>query len=435
LAPILRGKSWLRELAISARVLTPTARPSSSGGDLDADGLFINAVSRQAIERVNLFELPTPTAPMFVATHGAPSESIALQWASDSQRITSRPFLGFERLFEDTFSNEAPAATFDAVRNWLLEKFRSHSPVAVYPTASATRHLVLDDCTETACEMDGGQRGVLAQPQVPSLADRQRVVLFCNTSNEPRSGIGAFATSTARALARAGIASLRFDFLGVGDSDASPEGSTHVYGTPRHADFETATEFLKGLGYERYVLVGVCSGGFHGLNNGPDIEGIETIVAINTLNYVWDASDVRADKHRSSHTYMRLALSVSTWKRALLGQVDIATVIGALARRMKDRYWPSERRSAINLFRNKLFRFLEDGGDVLMLLGKDDASLDRLESAFGPYGEQLTRCGATIIVDDQIDHGLALKSSRQRITDRIVEHLASSHARAANLVA
>ncbi|MBV9510191.1 MAG: hypothetical protein JO303_07920 [Caulobacteraceae bacterium] len=54
------------------------------------------------------------------------------------------------------------------------------------------------------------------------------------------------------------------------------------------------------------------------------------------------------------------------------------------------------------------------GGHVCLMMGREDASLDEIEIFFGPKGERLkTIPGAALRVVDELDHGLALRRSRQ----------------------
>ena len=67
----------------------------------------------------------------------------------------------------------------------------------------------------------------------------------------------------ARALAERGVASLRMDCLGIGDSPWLPEGPLGaIHHLERIADVSAAIDALRRLRFGEVSIVGVCSGGF-----------------------------------------------------------------------------------------------------------------------------------------------------------------------------
>lgn len=102
--------------------------------------------------------------------------------------------------------------------------------------------------------------GVLCEPREEA---HDCAVLFLNNGVAPARGPGRAWTEFARSLALSGVASLRLDLSGLGDSP-DPPGPQVLVGRPlgprSSGDMRTAVEWLRQHGYRRVVVVGLCSG-------------------------------------------------------------------------------------------------------------------------------------------------------------------------------
>lgn len=101
--------------------------------------------------------------------------------------------------------------------------------------------------------------GILTEPAPEVAIAGAPAVVVSNVGLNPRSGPHRLWVSLARALARQGITTLRFDLNGLGDSlprrDARNDLERAV------ADVGEALDFLeKKRGISRFVLIGMCSG-------------------------------------------------------------------------------------------------------------------------------------------------------------------------------
>jgi pimeloyl-ACP methyl ester carboxylesterase len=424
LAPILRGKAWLRELKLSTAVLAPTTVNLLTEDGLDTDGLFLPAATAASLEALDLTALAAPACPTFLAAQNPQIEAYGQEAIAAGRPLCLNAFPGFAAMFEDTSRNQTPALLFGQVTDWLTATFPATGTAQPKPLpATEDARLDLRNAFEVPVTFGAGLRGVLCTPQTPSDRHKGRVVMFCNTSAEPRAGIGGFSTLTARALAQAGIAALRFDFAGIGDSQSpGTAAALHVYETDRHPDMQQAIAFVQAQGFDKVVLIGVCSGGYHALNLGPALPATEAIVSINTLRFVWEGDPPEPDLGRSSHTYWQLAMDPATWGRLLKNNIDVATIAKTIARRLKARYLPKNAGQTLAGFRASILGFVAGGGRTLMITGTEDASLDTLEAAFGPKGAMLVKQpGGHVLIDPQIDHGLALRNSRQRVTSYLLD--------------
>lgn len=104
--------------------------------------------------------------------------------------------------------------------------------------------------------------GTLCRPGDAAVGDC--AVLLLNAGVIHRIGPHRFNVKLARALARAGLPSLRLDLSGQGDSRLPAQPLP--YPQQAVADLRAAMDHLQGLlGVQRFVIAGICSGANHGL--------------------------------------------------------------------------------------------------------------------------------------------------------------------------
>lgn len=105
--------------------------------------------------------------------------------------------------------------------------------------------------------------GVLTRPA--KLKAQAPVVLLTNAGVIPRQGPHRINVKLARDLAQQGIASLRFDLSGNGDSLSI--GNTEGICAQAVSDFQSAMDAVKATtGASRFLIVGICSGAVHAYN-------------------------------------------------------------------------------------------------------------------------------------------------------------------------
>jgi len=367
---------------------------------------------------VDLAGARPPSCPIFLAAQNKLVEAYGAGLVSAGAKATVSGFPGFDALFMDAHSNSAPLDVFAMATAWLKLHFstpRLSDPIAVRPWSPAELHHA--DGTERAVQFGPGLRGVVCTPAAPVKEDV--AVLFCNTGGDPRSGIGGFATQAARALAAQGVASLRFDFQGLGDSPATAElKANHVYETPREADLDAAVTLMAARGYRRIAVVGICAGAYHAVRYAVLDPRVCDVFAISPVKLVWREGDSlafgRRDDGKSAASYKAALRDPQTWRRLLSGRIDVATIVRSTITRIKRRLQALGDRLHGASPLEGLKRLSARGGRVHFLMGLEDISLDEIETWFGPRGARLKGlAGMTIAVDPQLDHGLARRKSRE----------------------
>lgn len=416
LAPVVRGSGWLRELKLATAVLAPTTGGAGGGEGLDADGLDLTPATIAAIGKIDLRGQDWGRRPILLAAQNSSVTAFGQAAALGGARIVIDPFPSFEALFEDSHSNQAPEALFERAAAWIALGFppvASPAPLDGPPPEAAL--LFPDGAVERSVQFGAGLRGVLCGPADPKVRRSDRAVVLCNTGGDPRAGIGGFAARAARALAREGVTSLRFDFAGLGDSPSAE--ATHIYETSRRSDFDAALSLLAGEGLSRVTLAGVCSGGHHALHAGLDDPRVSGVLAVNTVVLAWRTGTSLAvgdrDQGRSTQAYLQRLGQVETWKRFITGGLDLAAVLATVRRRLKA--WREARSEATPEaeVKARLAAMSARGGRLRMVVGQDDPALDMVAAHFGLGGARLKAMpGMSLRVVPGLDHGLALRASR-----------------------
>jgi dienelactone hydrolase len=117
-------------------------------------------------------------------------------------------------------------------------------------------------------------------------------VIIGNSGGDPHDGFARFSVEFGRRLAQLGIASLRMDFAGLGDSvngQDDREGATHTFEVDRTRDFGAAIDIVESLGFVHIALQGSCSGAYHALRGAVADRRVTALLSINlpwfTLRY------------------------------------------------------------------------------------------------------------------------------------------------------
>lgn len=127
----------------------------------------------------------------------------------------------------------------------------------------------------------------------------------------------------ARVLAGAGIAVMRFDHRGVGDSHAPYQGFENM-----HIDIDAAVAELRNQcpGIKRLVLGGLCDGASASLISAGQVASIDELALINP----WvQTSDLEA-RTRLLNYYGGRLQSIDFWKKLIRGQIKISESFNSL---------------------------------------------------------------------------------------------------------
>jgi pimeloyl-ACP methyl ester carboxylesterase len=431
LAPILNGRSWLRQLRFSAEIRNVAEGRSSDNEPLDADGCWLSSLTVASLSRIDLPGSPPLQGAVFIAAQNRQVLAFARSLAEANAAVRSTDFPGFRELFLESADNLPPEHVFERARDWMVETFgpplTSGRPGIAQTAVEPTLHP--PGAVERFVTFGEDLRGVLCLPDRP--AEGRPAALFLNSGGDPRAGVGGFAAQAARHLANEGVASLRFDFAGIGES--AWHGSSarcHVFETPRETDIDAAMALLAEWGHSAVATVGLCSGAYHALRAAWRISNVEGVCAINPSKIVWNHGDTltySGGRYRAPmKVYAAAMFNVRSWKMAHQRGINVIDLALVLTGRLKSRIlgWAARQSEQSPLTQTE--RFLRRGGQALFVMGQADGSVEEMETYFGPRADKLAPWNAVSVrINPELDHGLVRRKSRDIVIGLLTEWLAA----------
>lgn len=378
LEPVLRGKSFVSQLSIEARIRNPDAR---AGDGLELDELVLAAETLRLIAEADLrLVKPNPgcAAAIFTQSRSPVLSACEQGWRGAGAQVAIEGLAGLEPLLRPShLSADEPPADFTVLRSWLRATVpasrTSCLPAEALPDMVALRPA---GCIETPLRFGAEAHlfGMLCRPDGDVACDR--AVVIGNTGGDPHHGFARFSIEFARRLAFHGIASLRIDFAGLGDStnpsDDEADDVTHVFEVDRGPDIRAAIDALEALGFRHFTVNGLCSGAYHAFQAGLADERVDSLLLV---NLPWFS--LRPDK---------------------AGPMSFA------------------RRSMAQLAHRR--------ARTLLLFAPGDAGLKPVEQHFGPEGSDLRSFpGAVVSVAPGLDHDLTGNAMRRDAAGRMIDFL------------
>ena len=163
--------------------------------------------------------------------------------------------------------------------------------------------------------------GILAEPTVPYPSAPCLVML--NAGATRHIGPNRMWVEICRHWAAQGIPTLRLDLEGIGDSDGDAARITRLYPSVMYTQVRTgqalaAVDMLEQRGVaDRFILAGLCSGGFWSFHAADGDERVTAAFLINPRMLFWDRL---IEPERD--TRMKV-LRTSGWPRVLRGEVPL----------------------------------------------------------------------------------------------------------------
>jgi exosortase A-associated hydrolase 1 len=198
---------------------------------------------------------------------------------------------------------------------------------------------------------------------LPPAAARVGLVILPGGPNY-RAGAHRQFVHLARSVAVDGIAALRFDYRGMGDSAGTFPGFENV-----EADVRAAIDaFLAACpGVERVVLAGLCEGASSALLYYGDTADVR--VAGLVLANPWVRSEATLAKTYIRHYYAKRLMARSFWSKLLRGRFDVRTSVRGLAR---DALVATRSENGVAYPRRMAAALASFRGPVLLALSSDD---------------------------------------------------------------
>ena len=208
-----------------------------------------------------------------------------------------------------------PEVVFSEVAQWLVA--RSEPPPTDEPAPDGAElppsesEIALESGTEGPFELQtpgGTLRGIVTRTDARSAS---LCAVFLNGGAQYRIGPNRMWAEAARRWASDGIASLRLDMLGIGESDGASTPYTRdmtLYAPHFQAGVTAVLDELERRGIaERFLLIGLCAGAYWALHAGLVDDRVAGIMMLNPAVVIWD-------EHLSGARDLRRVFTDRSWR-------------------------------------------------------------------------------------------------------------------------
>ncbi|MFP3602060.1 serine aminopeptidase domain-containing protein [Paraburkholderia sp. SIMBA_053] len=450
LSPVLSGKNYQRELRAGYRqwLSMPAAMDCTPEPDTDE---FVEAYGfrlyRETIESLRAVDLrrdaPSPARRVLVldSLDATRVDALVRHYREQGVEVERQGFDEYSKFMMEALDSEIPHAAFESIENWLVGD-STRSPAAVSGVSAyagdVEGHIVEAGVTETPVSIDNGRLfGIYCVPHshaATSGGASAPAVLIVNTGAVSRIGNARLGVRFARRLARQGIASLRVDLGGLGDSQPSLDAVTldALYAQNGADDAACAARWLTARGHRGAVLLGICAGAYVGLHAASREPAVTGAMLVNLQKFTWrnicdenGKPTVRVAAIGSTRSYFRSMCEPRKWLRVVKGQTggwpvarELATRVAALLRAtLADRI---ERITGLQLGANeerRPFAALNARGvETRLLYGVLDEGVEELEKYFGVRGIRLQRLNRVrVVFCERTDHAILSASAQENV--------------------
>jgi pimeloyl-ACP methyl ester carboxylesterase len=442
MAPVASGRAYLRELQFWAQVIDDglgLPEPFRLRGVTAIAGLVMpEGVSADLKKKDFAAIVPHRAIPhLFVNRPERPSDTLlSEQLAAKGARVDVSDYTGFEAMIANPSMARLPLETMEHLISWVVRRAAAlgyPERSGQEPAASETARLEARDFCETALRFGREQRlyGILCEPVG---ARRGATVVLASTAYDRHAGWGRSGVTMARRLARAGIASFRFDPANVGDSPPVPGFPEQVlYAETQYDDVEAALNLLEARDLLPAVGAGRCSGAYLTFSSMLKDHRLAGACLVNPFTFYWDPKrDVEGALRqvpRSLSTYKHLMFQGGTFFRLLRGDVDIKNAVRNLMSVSWCRFIHSAGLGNIMSARARLthaqvisaFKRLSKRKVKLVLLySEDDIGLEHVYQHFGADGHRLKRYDfVEMKIVPETDHNFSPEAAQQRYFQEI----------------
>jgi dienelactone hydrolase len=265
------GKAFLREHRVFSQVsdtnpLPPPGHERSLGArGFEANGCSFDDEAVAELEGMDASRMAKAPAPRVLVLHrsGMPTwRKVPEAWHGAA--VEEQSVGGYAEMMEPPWLWSWPGEAIGKLVDWVgrVAGASAPGPLQLMTAGPRTRAEQPGGFEERAVRFGpGGRRfGILT---VPKGGESTRVTLFVSSVFSYRIGPNRSNVNMARRLAASGIASLRIDVSGVGDSrERTGVPPTHPYDEIAVEDALYAIDYLRSQGFTAISAAGVCAGAF-----------------------------------------------------------------------------------------------------------------------------------------------------------------------------
>lgn len=446
MAPVIAGKRYIRELRMQHEgwLKTPngqsTAQADSDAQTAGAFGFQLHADALDELADLDLVRrerVPARRVLVQDVCSSAASRHLVEHYRERGAGADLQIFPEFDKFLSDPRSSVTPQHAFDSALEWLgypSSAQRRLAPKLLPPAADARIDFAAGH-EKPVLFGEGRYAGLFCMPR--HAKSHAPAVLIVNTGAVHRVGDARLAVLMARKLAAQGIASLRMDMMGLGDSQRHGASTTleDIYACHAVSDALAGVDWLAALGYQGVVTFGVCSGGYVGIHAALAHPRVVGCMSINLPFFFWNGPQTKPNARRieSSRVYWRSVRNTRKWLRLLTWRSNGSAIALELARRWFVRLTsllssPIDGIFGINPSTDAIGKLLmgldRKGVQTSLVYGSIDVGLDELESRFGHNGSALHRLrNVHVKVHANVDHSLFSRSARETVMAHFEDYL------------
>jgi pimeloyl-ACP methyl ester carboxylesterase len=452
LAPVLSGRNYQRELRAHYRqwLSIPAAMdcvPEPDGDAfVEAYGFRLYQDTLESLRAVDLKrDAPRPAGRVLMLDSLDPVriDALAAHYREQGIEVERQSFDEYGKFMMESLDSEIPQAAFQSIENWLTVGAiaSGHAGTtsdtndnAHFAADHDTAHVVEPGVVETPVWIDGGRLfGIYCRPDARTAATAPAALLL-NTGAVSRIGNARLGVRFARRLAQQGIASLRVDLGGLGDSMPSLDALSldALYAQSGVDDAACAARWLSAQGHRGAVLLGICAGAYVGLHAAAREAAVAGAVLVNLQKFTWQnicdehgKPSVAVAAFGSTRTYLRSMCQPRKWLRVLKGQSGGWPVARELAGRFAARFGATladriERVCGVELGvreERSLIAAVDDQRvETRLLYGVLDEGVEELERHFGVRGARLQRFNhVRAAFCEHTDHAILSASAQENV--------------------
>lgn len=441
LMPVSSGKGYIRELELQhqrwlgsqeAPELKVDVEPAHTIG---AHGFRLYPDSLEMLAAVDLertTQSPARRVLLQDLNEGARVKRLAAHYQQQGAETELRWFGEYSKFVFDPSFSQTPVKAFNNVLEWFgVDAVTGAEPAVEMLAGATTSSIEFAHGHETPVVFgDNRYAGVFCQPS--RALEGAPAVLFVNTGGVHRVGEGRFTVLMARRLAAQGIASLRMDLSGLGDSVRRDNSLSldMVYARYSIGDARAGVDWLTAAGHSKTVMFGVCTGAYVSMHTALTHPAVVGCAGVNLPFFIWDGARTRPGTQHvaSSVVYRRAMRNPRKWLRLLTGQAKGRAITAELTRRLIARI--AARTGAVlerllgprtpgGAVRKLVLELERKGVHTSFMYGPLDEGLEQLEIHFGPLGNQLNKlkhvCTAVV---GTVDHALFSSAARDAVMAR-----------------